>query len=85
MTIAERAARRHRREKATIDRLVKGTRKPSPPPASPPKDGSVTSTGLPVEEQVRKEWSPDKGGLPTFWPPAFLRSPPRRSAGRTRR
>jgi hypothetical protein len=26
----------------------------------------VTETGLPVEEQVRKEWDPNKeGGLPT--------------------
>ena len=26
----------------------------------------VTSTGLPVEEQIRKEWDPKKdGGLPT--------------------
>ena len=26
----------------------------------------TTSTGLPVEDQVRKEWDPRKGGLPTF-------------------
>ena len=26
----------------------------------------VTETGLPVEEQVRKEWDPKQGGLPTF-------------------
>jgi hypothetical protein len=28
----------------------------------------TTSTGLPVEDQVRKEWDPRKGGLPTFLP-----------------
>jgi hypothetical protein len=26
----------------------------------------TTSTGLPVEDQVRKEWDSRKGGLPTF-------------------
>ena len=34
------------------------------------EEGSVkpptTDTGLPVEEQVRKEWEPGKGGLPNF-------------------
>ena len=68
MTAADRAARRHRREKATIDRLVKGVRKPAATEdeAAAPSD-PTTSTGLPVEEQVRKKWGPDKGGLPTFW------------------
>ncbi|MBV8889758.1 MAG: hypothetical protein JO305_08845 [Alphaproteobacteria bacterium] len=27
----------------------------------------VTETGLPVEEQIRKEWDPSQGGLPTFF------------------
>ncbi|MBV9551388.1 MAG: hypothetical protein JO032_01225 [Alphaproteobacteria bacterium] len=66
---AERAVRRHMREKATIDRIVKGVRKQ---PAA--RDGgttettgeSTTATGLSVERQVRKKWGPDKGGLPTF-------------------
>ena len=83
---AERAVRRHIREKATIDRLVKGVRRPSPASDVQPTQGSTTSTGLPVEEQVRKQWSPNKsGGLPTFWrdPPAFLRSAPP-MAGRVR-
>jgi hypothetical protein len=26
----------------------------------------TTDSGLPVDEQVRKEWDPKKGGLPTF-------------------
>jgi hypothetical protein len=30
-------------------------------PIAPPQ-----STGLPVEDQVRKEWDPRKGGLPIF-------------------
>jgi hypothetical protein len=75
MSNADRAVRRHIREKATIDRLVKGVRKPAPAPDAPPAPSSTTSTGLPVEDQVRKKWSPNKGGgLPTFWrdPPAFL-------------
>jgi hypothetical protein len=57
--------RRHRREKATIDHLVDRvydpeSREPHPQPAT-------TDSGASVEEQVRKEWNPDKsGGLPTF-------------------
>ena len=35
-----------------------------------PAEGHVqsptTDSGLPVEEQVRKEWDPKKGGLPIF-------------------
>jgi hypothetical protein len=35
-----------------------------------PQEGHVqspmTDSGLPVEEQIRKEWDPKKGGLPTF-------------------
>jgi hypothetical protein len=84
---AERAIRRHIREKATIDRLIKGTRKPSQPSAEQADQDATTSTGLSVEAQVRKKWGSDKGGLPTFWrdPPAFLGTPlPRfgRSRGR---
>ena len=32
------------------------------------RQSPTTSTGLPVEEQIRKEWDPRKGGLPTFCP-----------------
>jgi hypothetical protein len=79
----ERAVRRHIREKATIDRLIKGVRKPSAPSTGKSVDqaqaneGATTSTGLSVEDQVRKQWTPSKGGLPIFWrdPPAFLVSP----------
>jgi hypothetical protein len=64
---AERAARRHIREKATIDRVIKRGATPPPPPADQPREGATTADGLSVEEQVRKEWGPNKGGLPTFW------------------
>jgi hypothetical protein len=77
---AERAVRRHIREKATIDRLVRGVRKPGTPSDEQPTQSPTTTTGLPVEEQIRKKWTPNKGGgLPTFWrdPPAFLLSAPR--------
>jgi hypothetical protein len=56
--------KRHKREKATIDHLVGKVYK------SEPAEGNVqsptTDNGLPIEEQVRKEWDPKKGGLPTF-------------------
>ena len=57
---------RHVREKATIDHLVQDVYNPKPlhekhTPCSP-----TTATGLPVEDQVRKEWDSRKGGLPTF-------------------
>jgi hypothetical protein len=74
---AERALRRHLREKTTIDRLAKGVRKPSETPEPETRQSPTTSTGLPVEEQIRKKWGPDKGGLPTFLrepPPLRLRS-----------
>ena len=59
--------RRHVREKRVIDHLAEklfdpsATTQPEPAPHEP-----TTDTGLPVEEQVRKEWNPRKGGLPTF-------------------
>jgi hypothetical protein len=54
-----RMRRRHVREKATIDHLVRVFGK---------ADGrgtihaAVTASGLSVEEQVRKEWHPGMGG-----------------------
>jgi hypothetical protein len=35
-------------------------------PAEERLQNSTTDSGLPVEEQLRKEWDPKKGGLPTF-------------------
>ena len=54
-----------KRDEATIDHLVDEVYEERP------EDGSLqsptTDSGLPVEEQVRKEWDPKKeGGLPTF-------------------
>jgi hypothetical protein len=56
--------RRHQREKATIDHLVDKVyeEKPSEGHLQSP----TTDSGLPIEEQVRKEWDPKQGGLPTF-------------------
>lgn len=61
-----RTQRRHLRDKSVIDHLVeqvseKGSRDEPHTVHSP-----TTADGTPVEEQVRKEWGPDKGGLPTF-------------------
>ena len=52
-------------DKATIDHLADELYEEKP------EDGRIqsptTDSGLPVEEQVRKEWDPNKkGGLPTF-------------------
>ncbi|MBV9860390.1 MAG: hypothetical protein JO038_09855 [Alphaproteobacteria bacterium] len=52
-------------DKPIIDRIaeeaIEGLQAPHGTVQSP-----VTETGLPVEDQVRKEWDPSKGGLPTF-------------------
>jgi hypothetical protein len=63
----DRTHKRHVREKATIDHLVEGVSKPPAPEEKHPEHSPTTSTGLPIEDQVRKEWDPRKGGLPTFW------------------
>ena len=66
---ADRMERRHVREKAVIDHLADKLYDPE----GSVDDGHVvqnptTSTGLPVEEQVRKEWNSRKGGLPILSP-----------------
>jgi len=63
---SERAQQRHTREKSVIDRLVRN--RPDPKPDEKQSERSpTTSTGLPIEDQGRKEWDPRKGGgLPTF-------------------
>jgi hypothetical protein len=58
------AHRRHHREKATIDHLVDQVY--TPKPATEDLKGSTTDDGLSIENQVRKEWDPKKGGLPIF-------------------
>ena len=60
-------ARRHVRDKSVIDHLARNLYQPKKEEekkGGPP--GSKTSTGLSVEDQVRKEWDPRKGGLPVF-------------------
>ena len=61
--------RRHVREKSVIDHVARELFQPKPEP--PAENGaehppSTTDTGLSVEDQVRKEWDPKKGGLPVF-------------------
>jgi hypothetical protein len=59
-----RTRRRHVREKATIDHLVRAVF------AKEDERGTthspVTASGFSVEEQVRKEWQPGPGGLALF-------------------
>ncbi len=57
--------RRHKREKATIDHLVDKVFDPEG--AEKHQQSPTTESGTSVEEQVRKEWDPKKGGgLPVF-------------------
>ena len=54
----------HRREKATIDHLVRAAdliKNPTGTIHSP-----FTASGLAVEDQVRKAWQPVSGGLAIF-------------------
>lgn len=61
-----RAERRHVRDKAIIDHLVKEVYDEKSPADGHTVHASTTASGLPVEEQVRKEWDPSKAGLPIF-------------------
>ena len=63
-TTARRVHRRYVREKATIDHLVKECYEAKAPERR--VHNSRTESGQSVEEQVRKEWSPGRGGLPIF-------------------
>jgi hypothetical protein len=60
--------RRHVRDKSVIDHVARDLFTPLPEPAAEKSDKPkpTTDTGLTVEEQVRKEWDPNKGGLPIF-------------------
>jgi hypothetical protein len=53
--------KRHIREKAIIDHVAEALHEPADD--EPTVHSPTTSAGLPVEEQVRKEWDPSKGGL----------------------
>jgi hypothetical protein len=61
-----RTQRRHVREKATIDHLVRDVFEPKALDEGHTARSPTTSTGLPVEDQVRKEWDPRNSGLPIF-------------------
>ena len=61
-----RAQRRLVREKATIDHLMRDVYEPKAPDGKHTERSPTTSTGLPVEDQIRKDWDPRKGGPPTF-------------------
>lgn len=63
-TSPNRTRKRHIREKTVIDQVVKDVQDPKPAESEPTVHNPNTSTGLPVEEQVRKEWDPRKKGLP---------------------
>jgi len=66
-TDAARTQRRHVRDKATNDHLVQGAYQPKDADQKQTVRSPTTSTGLSIEDQVRKEWDPSKmGGLPTF-------------------
>src|SRR5689334_12747386 len=62
----ERTQKRHVREKAIVDHLAQNVYNPKPSAEKHASKNSTTATGLTVEAQVRKEWDPRKGGLPTF-------------------
>ena len=59
--------RRHVRDESVIDHLARNLYQPKKEEekTGEPQD-SRTSTGLSVEDQVRKEWDSRKGGLPVF-------------------
>jgi hypothetical protein len=61
--------RRHVREKSVIDHLARDMYQPqsATKEQKAEKPSATTSTGLSVEDQVRKEWDPRNGGLPTFF------------------
>jgi len=61
----ERTQKRHLREKSIIDHLVRDVYEKAPDEEHT-RRSPTTSTGLPVEDQVRKEWDPRSGGRPTF-------------------
>ena len=61
------AQRRHLRDESIIDHLAREMFQPQPEsPENAQKQSGTTETGLSVEEQVQKEWSPRNGGLPVF-------------------
>ena len=66
-TACGRAQRRHGREKATIDHLVRNVYEPETPDEKHIERSPTTSTGLPGEDQVRKEWKAALARIPRFF------------------
>jgi F5/8 type C domain len=63
-TLRNRTKRRHVREKATIDHLVQNVYEPKAADQEHAVHSPTTSTGLPVEDQVRKVWDPRREPSP---------------------
>jgi len=84
----ERTQRRHVREKATIDHLVQDVYEPKMPDEKHTERSPTTSTGLPVEDQVRQGMGSSQGRPSDFLIRAILAasigplgaSPPMKSA-----
>jgi len=73
--------RRHVREKSVIDHLAKDLYKPKPAPDENKSEKSPTiSTGLSIEDQIRKKWDPTQGRashLPPMMRVGAATKPPR--------
>ena len=54
----------HRGEKATIDHLVRSLADPASAPHT--IHSAYTSSGVSIEDQIRKAWRPDSAGLAMF-------------------
>jgi hypothetical protein len=59
-----RTRKRHVREKATIDHLVRAVFLKTEERGT--THSPITASGLSVEDQVRKQWHPGLGGLALF-------------------
>ena len=66
-TARGRAQRRHVREKATIDHLVRDVYEPKTPDEKHTERRPTASTGKPVEDQVREEWKAALARIPRFF------------------
>ena len=65
-TARGRAQRRHVREKATIDHLVREVYEPKTPDEKQTERRPTTSTGLPVEDQAARNGRPRLRGSHDF-------------------
>ena len=63
--VIKRILKRQLREKAVVRDAAKGVQR-LPSTEGRAVRSSKTSTGLPIQGQVRKRWNPRKGGLPTL-------------------